>query len=165
MKESGLLFSLQRVTWGRKKKLRYDAGGHPQRKIGFHDCLSEMIIMNFVGGLHPNIRQIVESQFANDDDVTGDMLLEAAKAAELSVASGPSDGARIMEMEAELAAFRLSGGQPSRGGFQHRGRATTRGGPGSSAPKFQQQQQQQAAGGGGSASGSGLSHKEKIQIW
>ena len=114
-----------------------------------------------MGGLRPSIQQVVESRYASQTDKV--MLLNAAKEAEIAVSVGPDK--RLMELEAEIAAFRVSpGSSPGRGGGQAGwgGRGASRGG-GSGAPRFNQQQQQgqsqQAQG-----QSSELTHHEKVRL-
>ena len=120
-----------------------------------------MIKMHFVGGLTPSIRQVVESRYASLTDKL--MLLNAAKEAEIAVSVGPDK--RLMELEAEIDAFRVSpGSSPGQGGGQagRGGQGASRGG-GSGAPCFNQQQQQgqsqQAQG-----QSSELTHREKVRL-
>ena len=129
------------MTFGKDRKVCYQAADQEQHTAGYHECLKDMIKMHFVGGLRPSIRQLVESWYASLTDKV--MLLNAAKEAEISVSVGPDK--RLMELEAEIAAFQVSpgsslgqgGGQAGRGG-----QGASRGG-GSGAPRFNQQQQGQ----------------------
>ena len=114
-----------------------------------------------MAGLKPAIRQIIESKYALL--TTRTLLLKAAREAEIAVSTGPDK--RIMEIEAEFSALRLAqgagrGSSPSRGGSQAgagRGRGC---GGGQGAPTSTQKLGQ----GQPQAGGSGLSHKEKIQL-
>ena len=83
--------------------------------------LSWTVRCNFVNGLRPSIRAIIESKFSDLD--SKDKLIKAAVEAEnaQSVSSN-----RIMELEAQIASMQ---GFSSRGGFsgRGRGRGATRG--------------------------------------
>ena len=95
----------------------------------------------------------MESRYASLTDKV--MLLNAAKEAEI---------ARLMELEAEIAAFRVSpGSSPGRGGGQasRGGQGALRGG-GSGAPWFNQKQQSQPQQAQGQSSE--LTHWEKIRL-
>ena len=80
------------------------AANQEDQRAGYHECLIDMIKMHFVGGLRPSIRQVIESRYASLTDKV--MLLNAAKEAEIAVSVGPDK--RLMELEAEIAAFRVS---------------------------------------------------------
>ena len=98
--------------------------------------------MQFVGGLRPSIRQVVESRYASLTDQVV-IQLNAAKEPEIAVSVRPD--MRLMEFEAEIAAFQVSPGySQGQGGGQagHNGQGASRGG-GSGAPRFNQQQQSQ----------------------
>ena len=150
------------TAWGREHKAAY-AADQQDRKAGFQDCLTLCIKQQFVAGLKPAIKQVIESKYASL--TTRTLLLKAAKEAEIAVSTGPDK--RIIEIEQELSALRLAqgagcGSSPGCGGGQSgagRGRGSGRGGgQGSqaSAPSPGQGQSQDG--------GSGLSHKEKIQL-
>ena len=149
------------MTFGKDRKARYQAANQEEQRAGYHECLIDMIKMHFVGGLRPSIRQVVESRYSSLTDKV--VLLNAAKEAEIAVSVGPDK--RLMELEAEIAAFHVSpGSSPGQGGGQagRGGRGTLRGG-GSGAPHFNQQQQQsqpqQAQG-----QSSELTHREIVRL-
>ena len=115
------------MTFGKDRSAHYRAADQEQQTAGYHKCFIDMIEMHFVGGLRPSIRQVVESCYASLTDKV--MLLNAAKEAEIAVSVGPDK--RLMELEAEIAAFRVSPGSSpgQRGGQAGRGgRGTSRGG-------------------------------------
>ena len=148
------------TAWGREHKAAY-AADQVDRKAGFQDCLTLCIKQQFVAGLKPAICQVIESKYASL--TTRTLLLKAAREAEIAVSTGPDK--KIMEIEAELSALRLAqgagrGSSPGHGGGQTgAGRGRGRGG-GQGAPTSTQNPGQ----GQPQAGGSGLSHKEKIQL-
>ena len=146
------------MTFSKDQKARYQAANQEDQRAGYHECLIGMIKMHFVGGLRPSIQQVVESRYASLTDRV--MLLSAAKESEIAVSVGLDK--KLMELEAEIAAFRVSpGSSPGQGG----GKAG-RGGQGASrgAPCFNQKQQQgqsQKAQGQSSQ----LTHRGKVWLW
>ena len=103
------------ITFGKDRKARYQAADKEHHRAGYHECLIDMIKMHFVGGLRPSIWQVVESWYASLTDKV--MLLNAAKEAQIAVSVGPDK--RLLELEAEIAAFCVSpGSSPGQGGGQ-----------------------------------------------
>ena len=101
------------MTFGKDGKARYQAVNQEEQRAGYHECLIDMVKMHFIGV--PSIRQVVESRYASLTDKV--MLLNAAKEAEIAVSVGQDK--RLMELEAEIATFRVSrGSSPGRGGGQ-----------------------------------------------
>ena len=94
------------LTFGKDQKARYQAANQEDQRAGYHECLIDMIKMHFVGGLRPSIQQVVESRDTSLTDKF--MLLNPTKEAEIAVSVGPDK--RLMELEAEMADFRMSPG-------------------------------------------------------
>ena len=97
------------MTFGKDRKAHYQAANQEDQRAGYHECLIDMIKMHFVGGLRPLIREVVESRYASLTDKV--MLLNAAKEVEIAVSVGPDK--RLMELEAEIAAFHVLPGSCS----------------------------------------------------
>ena len=107
-------------AWGREHKAAY-AANQTDKKADFQDCLTLCIKQQFVAGLKPAIRQVIESKYASLTMRT--LLLKAAREVEITVSTWPDK--KIMEIEQGLSAHRLAqgagrGSSPSRGGGQSR---------------------------------------------
>ena len=130
------------------------------QKKGFDAARDHFTIAYFVNGLPPSIRSIVEAKFSSL--VTPEDFLKAAVEAEVATSESSSSG-KIMELEQQIAALRLSTGSggAGRGGGaprfynnppagRGRGGANPGGNPGSNP--------------GSNAPGSGLSHRARVAL-
>ena len=79
------------TAWGREHKAAC-AADQVDRKAGFQDCLTLCIKQQFVAGLKPAIRQVIESKYASL--TTRTLLLKAAREAKIALSTGPDK--RIM---------------------------------------------------------------------
>ena len=98
------------TAWGCEHKAAYTAA-QQNRTAGFQDCLTLCIKQQFVAGLKPAIRKVIESKYASLTART--LLLKATREAEISVSTGRDK--RIMEIEAELSKGAGRGSSPGRG--------------------------------------------------
>ena len=150
------------TAWGREHKAAF-ADDQTDRKAGFQDCLTLCIKQQFVAGLKPAIRQVIESKYASL--TTRTLLLKAVREAEIAVSTGPDKW--IVDIEQELSALRLAqgagrGSSPGRGGGQSGagcGHGSGRGGGQGSQSSVQNPGQSQSQ-----AGESGLSHKKRSNL-
>ena len=99
----------------KKEKEAWGAAHQEERSKGFESAQQHFISANFVNGLRPAIRSLVEAKFSSITDRTD--LLKAAVEAEVASNSTSTETRRIMALETEIAALRLSTGS----GGQNRG--------------------------------------------
>ena len=129
-----------------------DAEKDAQQK-GFEAAQQHFIQANFVNGLKPSIRSLVESKFSSIQSRTD--LLKTAVEAEVAANSISTESKRLMALESEIAALRISTGS----GGQNRGnqRQGTMG-------RQNQQRGRSGAnpGGGGGAPNPAGNHKQRV---